>query len=171
MVPDVRYESKEIKESSGIAFEAPMNMLVTGRKHSEDENGYTQYQYASLKAIDSSGKQINGVVTISDLQWSEEHKESDSAKFFQALNGRVITGRQHFGDENGNTRYQTGVVLFNGKQTTVLSASTLLANVNLKESGGIFFRSASKFILLGRTHTGDENGKTTYYQGYIRIDK
>lgn len=65
----------------------------------------------------------------------------------------------HFGDENGNTRYQTGVVLFNGKQVTVLSASTLLANVNLKESGGIFFRSASRFILLGRTHTGDENGK------------
>lgn len=171
LVPDVRYESKEIKESSGIAFEAPMNMLVTGRKHSKDENGYTQYQYASLKAIDSSGKQINGVITISDLQWSDEHKESDSANFFQASNGRVITGRQHFGDENGNTRYQTGVVLFNGKQTTVLSASTLLANVNLKESGGIFFRSASRFILLGRTHTGDENGKTTYYQGYIRIDK
>ena len=171
LVPDVRYESKEIKESSGIAFEAPTNMLITGRKHSEDENGYTQYQYASLKAIDSSGKQINGIITISDLQWSEEHKESDSANFFQAPNGRVITGRQHFGDENGNTRYQTGVVLFNGKQTTVLSASTLLANVSLKESGGTFFRSASRFILLGRTHSGDENGKTTYYQGYIRIDK
>lgn len=60
---------------------------------------------------------------------------------------------------------------FNGKQVTVLSASTLLADVSLKESGGIFFRSASRFILLGRTHTGDENGKTTYYQGYIRIDK
>ena len=171
LVPDVRYESKEIKESSGIAFEAPTNMLITGRKHSEDENGYTQYQYASLKAIDSSGKQINGIITISDLQWSEEHKESDSANFFQAPNGSVITGRQHFGDENGNTRYQTGVVLFNGKQTTVLSASTLLANVSLKESGGTFFRSASRFILLGRTHSGDENGKTTYYQGYIRIDK
>ena len=146
-------------------------MLITGRKHAGDENGYTKYQYASLKAIDFSGKQINGVITISDLQWSEEHKESDSASFFQAPSGRVITGRQHFGDENGNTRYQTGIVLFNGKQATVVQASSLLANISLKEAGGTFFRSASRFILIGRTHTGDENGKTIYYQGYIRIDK
>lgn len=171
LVPDVRYESEDIKESSGIAFEVPTNMLITGRKHAGDENGYTKYQYASLKAIDFSGKQIDGVITISDLQWSEEHKESDSASFFQAPSGRVITGRQHFGDENGNTRYQTGIVLFNGKQATVVQASSLLANISLKESGGTFFRSASRFILIGRTHTGDENGKTIYYQGYIRIDK
>ncbi len=171
LVPNVRYESEEIKESNGTAFEAPANMLITGRKHSADENGNTQYQYASLKAVDLSGKQVDGIITISDLQWSEEHKESDSANFFQAPTGRVITGRQHFGDENGNTKYQTGIVYFNGRQTTVMPAASLLANINIKESSGTFFRSASRFILLGRTHTGDENGKTTYYQGYIRINK
>lgn len=169
IMPDIRYESNEQKESNGVIFETPENMLITGRKHSGDENGNTQYQYASLKAVNLLGEKIEGIISITERQWSDWHKESDSANFFQAPNGRVITGRQHIGDENGNTRYQTAKVLFNGNPATVVSASLLLPNMNLKESGGIFFRSASRFILIGRTHSGDENGQTTYYQGYILI--
>lgn len=93
--------------------------------------------------------------------------ESDSGSFFQAPQGRVLTGRQHAGDENGNTRYQTAVVLFNGNSTSVVSAGSLLPDISLVESQGAFFRSASRFILVGRTHNDDENGETTYYQGYI----
>lgn len=171
IVPNIRYESEEIKESAGVAFAAPSNMLITGRRHVGDENGNTRYQYASLKAIDYFGKEVSGIITISDLQWSEERRESNSANFFQAPAGRVITGRQHSGDENGNTKYQTGIVYFNGKPTTVLSASSLLSYIKVKESGGTFYRTASRFILVGRTHVGDENGVTNYYQGYVRIDK
>ena len=58
-------------------------------------------------------------------------------------------------------------MLFNGNSTSVVSAGSLLPDVSVKESGGTFYRSASRFILVGRTHTGDENGETTYYQGYI----
>jgi hypothetical protein len=63
------------------------------------------------------------------------------------------------------------VVLFNENPTTVVSASSLLPDVSVKnESSGTFFRSASRFILVGRTHTGDENGETIYSQGYIYLD-
>lgn len=171
LIPDIRYESNEIKESSGTAFTAPAHMLMTGRKHFNDENGKTIYQYASLKAVDFYGRKVEGTITISNLQWSTEQKESNSANFFFAPAGRVITGRQHSGDENGNTKYQTGIVYFNGKPTTVVPASSLFSNMPMAESSWIFFSSASKFILTGRTHTGDENGTTIYHQGYIIINK
>ena len=169
--PDIRVESEEISESGGSAFETPADTLITGRQHKKDENGNTKYEYATLKAIDYTGAIVDGTISIVDRQWSDWHKESDSGSFFHAPQGRVLTGRQHSGDENGNTRYQTAVVLFNENPTTVVSASSLLPDVSVKnESSGTFFRSASRFILVGRTHTGDENGETIYSQGYIYLD-
>jgi len=169
IMPDIRYESDQIVESEGTAFVSPADMLITGRRHEGDEKGNTIYEYASLKAIDCFGNEVDGLITISNLEWSETHKESDSADFFYAPSGRVITGRQHFDDENGKTRYQTGVVYFNGKPATVLSAPSSLPQVEFCESTSIFFKSASRFVIIGRTHVGDENGNTIYYQGYIKI--
>jgi hypothetical protein len=171
IMPDIRIESNEISESAGDAFETPADTLITGRQHKGDENGKTKYEYATLKAIDYTGTIVDGTISIVDRQWSDWHKESDSGSFFQTPQGRVLTGRQHTGDENGNTRYQTAVVLFNGNPTSAVSAGSLLPDVSMKfESSGTFFRSASRFILVGRTHTGDENGETIYSQGYIYQD-
>ena len=171
IVPNIRYESEDQLESDGVTFETPSNMLITGRKHSGDENGKTRYQYATLKAINNQGKIVEGTITITERQWSEWHKESDSSNFFQAPTGRIITGRQHSGDENGNTRYQTAKVLFNGNPVIVTSKNTILPNVSLIESIGCFIISSSRTFLIGRTHTGDENGETVYYIGYMYINK
>lgn len=40
----------------------------------------------------------------------------------------------------------------------------------MKESSS-YFLCPSNTVMTGRYHKGDENGQTTYYQGYIRIDK
>lgn len=167
--PDVRYESDGQRENDSL-FETPENMLITGRNHCGDENGITQYECATLKAVNYMGKKIEGTITVTDRQWSEWQKESDSANFFHTPTNRVITGRQHSGDENGKTRYQTAKVLFNGNLATVSPAPASLPKVKIPESFGVFFKSASKFVLTGRTHSGDENGETTYYQGYISIN-
>lgn len=169
-VEDVQWDSA-FKESSGNGYDAPTNRVLVGRKHSGDENGGTIYEYASLKAIDYYGNKVDGVITISDLEWSESYKESESSNFFFAPEGRVLTGRQHSGDENGNTKYQTGVVYFNGKAATVIDGSAFLPSISFIESTGKFFSSASKFVVVGRTHSGDENKETTYYQGYIAVQK
>lgn len=171
LIADLNIISDEKKESDGFMFEAPKDMLITGRRHSGDENGISIYQYSTLKAIDIYGNPVNGSIIIVDRTWSDWHQESTSDKFFQAPTGRVITGRQHVGDENGKTRYQTGVILFNGKPVNVINTSQFLSSISLVESGEYFFIAASHFIITGRTHSGDENGKTTYYQGYIICNK
>lgn len=56
VIPGKRFESASIKESDGKTFQCPENTVLTGRYHSGDENGYTVYQYATLKAVDESGQ-------------------------------------------------------------------------------------------------------------------
>ena len=47
ILPDVRIQSDLIKES-GSKFLCPNNTVLTGRWHKGDENGKTQYEYATL---------------------------------------------------------------------------------------------------------------------------
>lgn len=49
IVPNVRTKSSVIKESSGTEFLCPTNTVMTGRWHKGDENGQTQYEYATLR--------------------------------------------------------------------------------------------------------------------------
>lgn len=167
IIPDKRFDSASIIESAGTLFTAPSNMVITGRKHNKDENNQSMYELSTLKAVDMHGNVIPGEITISDLEWSEEHIESTSQNFYMAPTGRVITGRCHSGDENGKTKYQTGRIFFNGYSTTVLPAPNEVLNFKTKESGGIYFRTDTKFLLVGQTHFGDENDVTCYFQGFV----
>ncbi len=170
IIPDVRSVSGPIKENDGIAFAAPANCVITGMKHSGDEEENTYYEYATLKAVNYLGEEVSGTIVVGNLTWTEEHQESDSANFYITPYSRVIVGRQHTGDENGNTKYLVGTVSFNGSTASIVSSSpNFLPNVIISQSSGVFFRTGSKFILRGRTHTGDENGDTTFYPGYILI--
>ena len=169
LIPQERVESEEVAESANHLFEAPENMIMTGRKHNGDENGTTHYQYAKLVAVNIFGMQVAGEITIVDREWSDWQKESSSD--FRAAEGRVITGREHSGDENGSTRYQTGIVHYNGNPAKVVSTSSLLPDTKHVESCNVYFITAPYFVIIGRKHSGDENGETIWTQGYICIDK
>ncbi len=160
IIPDVRTVTAGIKESDSY-FLCPANTVMTGRYHYDDENGQTQYEYATLKAVDENGNIVSGTITVENVLWSPAIKESDSS-YISA--NRVIVGRQHNGNENGDTKYATAIVKFNG-------VSTFVGDMKLfgpiKESSGIWFRTSSERVIVGRIHNGDENGDTYYYAGAI----
>ncbi|EDM36076.1 hypothetical protein PBAL39_23752 [Pedobacter sp. BAL39] len=156
LVPNVRQESNNYKESSHT-FVTPTGWIMTGRRHSGDENGSTIYEYADLKAVDSQGQPLGGIITVEDGRWEGYVKESNSV--FVAPSDRVVLGREHYGDENKNTRYFTGVVKYNGVATAIIN---YVNSITTKESNGTWFRSGSDQVVVGRTHTGDENGNTFY---------
>lgn len=81
IVPNVRSKSASIKESSGIEFLCPTNTVMTGRWHKGDENGQTQYEYATLKAIDEYGNIVQAKIEVTDIRWSSELKESSGSGF------------------------------------------------------------------------------------------
>jgi hypothetical protein len=161
IVPNVRAETGQVKES-GFSFECSNNTVLTGRYHSGDENGKTAYEYATLKAIDAAGNPVGGVITVEDQRWEGNIKESNGT--YNASAGRVIVGRRHSGDENGQTAYKTGVVKYNGLATTIINYTT--SGIN-KESKWNWFKTDGTHVITGRSHSGDENGNTYYSVGTI----
>lgn len=117
IVPNVRTESANMKES-GSSFMCPSGTIMTGRAHTGDENGNTQYEYSTLKAINSKGEVIIGSITIEDIEWDTEFNESSGMGYDAPIN-RIVVGRQHLGDENGKTKYATAVIKFNGHPTEI----------------------------------------------------
>lgn len=138
---------------------------MTGRKHDGDENGDTIYEYASLKAIDAEGNKVEGVISVKNIVWIYNIVESYGLAY-DAPCDKVIVGRSHKGDENGETGYAIGEVFFNGFPTTIIGYEI---SAHLHESDGVWFNSDKDHVVTGRHHYGDENGFTTYCQGYIVI--
>jgi len=159
IVPDARAQSNPLKESSS-EFACPFYDVLTGRSHTGDENGTTYYEYSSLKAIDATGNRLTGNITVEDVRWEPSFKESVAGAGFTAVVGRVITGRKHSGDENGQTAYQTGVIKFNGMATTINTDVTSTANVSESRIG--WYRTGQFQLMTGRHHSGDENGPTNF---------
>ena len=52
-----------MKESNS-SFLCPTNCVITGRRHTGDENGQTTYEYSTLKAVDKDGNPVSGVIAL-----------------------------------------------------------------------------------------------------------
>lgn len=63
IIPDKRTVTSGMKES-GSYFLCPSNTVMTGRYHKGDENGQTQYEYATLKAVDVNGNLVSGTLLL-----------------------------------------------------------------------------------------------------------
>ncbi|MEV4223296.1 hypothetical protein [Nonomuraea sp. NPDC049725] len=137
------------KESSGVAFTCPLNEVITGRKHSGDENGYTTY-YCSRVLV--NGEQA----VVSPGAWSDPQRESSS--FYETPADQAIAGRWHTGDENGSTRYRPATLHWQGRQ---LRLAAHVWTGNLKESSHYSHGTPGE-VMVGRAHWGDENGSTRY---------
>lgn len=89
-------------------------------------------------------------------------KES-SGIAFQCPANYVMIGRAHSGDENGGTTYYCARILIDGYQVTVNAEPWSDAQ---KESSSSFTAPEDE-VLIGRLHSGDENGNTQYRTAYL----
>jgi len=161
--------SDDLKESSGNWSTAPTNKAMTGRQHSGDENGETKYYYSYLYfPLDDEN-----ILQTTDHQWSlwiqESGKGSGGTSEFICPSNTVLTGREHKGDENGDTRYRYSMIRYNGIYCEINSLSW---SGNIKESSGNWSTAPTNGVMTGRQHSGDENGMTKYqYSGVPLITK
>ncbi|MFD9871577.1 hypothetical protein ACFXI8_00400 [Streptomyces niveus] len=79
---------------------------------------------------------------------------------------QVLLGRSHSGDENGTTTYHCGLIIIDGQQVQV-SAPTWSGS---QREGNSFFAAASNAVLVGREHSGDENGPTRYATASLSVE-
>lgn len=120
-----------------------------------------QLQDKGTKGIVESGKDVifnNGT-------------SSYKAKF-----GCVIVGRKHTGDENGLTYYLTGkpkifdVDLCNEVHEARIAVLDRYNSDSFKQSN-LNFTCKGNNVIVGRTHTGDENGVTTFVYAELAVKK
>ncbi|MBU9908586.1 hypothetical protein KTQ96_11665 [Prevotella copri] len=120
-----------------------------------------QLQDKGTKGIVESGKDVifnNGT-------------SSYKAKF-----GCVIVGRKHTGDENGLTYYLTGkpkifdVDLRNEVHEVRFAVFDRHNSDSFKQSN-LNFTCEGNNVIVGRTHTGDENGFTTFVYAELAVKK
>lgn len=161
--PRDRQKTSYSQKASKEHYLCSLNRILTGRCHSGDENGKTWFEDAGLEAVDELGNRVSGEISVTSVELSEWSKES-SGQGFDALNNRVLVGREHRGDENGKTRYATAIVQFNGKNCMTTDR---VSSSSIKESKGIWCCSDSERVMTGRHHSGDENGRT--YYNYSKI--
>ncbi|MEU7835961.1 hypothetical protein [Nonomuraea sp. NPDC049129] len=132
----------------------PTDQVLLGRAHFGDENGETTY-YCGLILIDGQR------VKVGAPSWSEAQRESNS--FFAAPQNEVLVGRQHSGDENGPTRYATASLSAWGRTVELTSYRWTPG----QREGSSHSKAGDYEVMVGRQHSGDENGQTGYQ--YARI--
>lgn len=156
-VEEVAWED-EVTESDHD-FKAPANRVIVGRKHSSDENGKTRYATAVVR--------FNGMATTTvDSITSSEITESDGT-WFNTDRDRVITGRSHHGDENGDTTYTSSKIRTTDWIPVPETDKTLSTIENQKTMPLEYFSNAD--IIPQKVFT--YNGRANYYNIYRTMFK
>ncbi|MEU6424926.1 hypothetical protein ABZ860_03440 [Microbispora sp. NPDC046973] len=153
----VRQGYSETVREWADAFTCPTNQVLTGRSHYGDENKATTY-YCSWIFI--NGEQVQ--VHMGD--WTYAQKENHSS--YVAPLDQALVGRWHQGDENGSTRYRTAALYWQGRQVRLTGAYW---TGEYKESSHIT-QAGYNQVMTGRSHDGDENGKTRYQYATVTFE-
>ena len=88
--------------------------------------------------------------------WSDEIKESNDS--YLCPSNYILVGEEHKGDENGKTMYQCAMPVY--RKLPVLIGPIQWSD-GIKEAGSSY-TCPSNQVIVGRQHSGDENGKTKY---------
>jgi len=149
---------RSVKESWS-SYNCPADAALTRRAHSGDENGTTTYTCALMRFEEVQ-------VRVGPEAWAGTVTES-AGTWLICPPSTVLTGRDHYGDENGSTVYRCAPLELDG-QPLSLDEATWSAEVNEKSHD---YTCPSNGLLVGRMHSGDENGRTRYACAAIRFDR
>ena len=151
----VKKESGKDTEKKHSSFVCPPDTVMTFRAHSGDENDPTTYGCKSGTVEVLDFKTVAGDWS----EWKQESgKNSGGESSFTCPAAQVIVGREHEGDENGNTRYLCARVLVRGS----IGAWGMQAWSDWVKESSSSFECPQNEVMIGREHKGDENGNTRY---------
>lgn len=137
-------------DESGGEFTCGTDKVMTGRKHSGDENEDTYYKCATVLQFET--------LKVTSRTWSDVVQEDDGVEYI-CPESTVMTGRKHSGDENGGTYYECGEIKdLWGNPLQIIQGPW---SDEMTESSHEY-QCPTNMVMTGRKHSGDENGKTKY---------
>ena len=147
---------------------------IAGFEWIGDENGNIRIYTCDIKVVDADYREISGA-TISIGTATQRKQPGSSCSYFGAVNGGILAGYGHSGDENGYTIWhiRTINVSYEGK---VYKTSTVrqYEKQNISKKGGVFNvyneSPASYNFIVDGAECGDENGTLKYAYSQINLN-
>ena len=155
-----------------VSYNPGAGKCIAGFEWTGDENGNIRIYTCDIKVVDADYREISGA-TISIGTTTQRGQSGSSCSYFGAVNGGILAGYVHSGDENGYTTWyiRTINVSYEGK---VYKTATVrqYEKQNISKKGGVFNvyneSPASYNFIVDGAECGDENGTLKY--AYSQMD-
>ena len=157
-----------------VSYNPGAGKCIAGFEWTGDENGNIRIYTCDIKVVDANYREIPGA-TISIGTTTRRRQSGSSCSYFGAVNGGILAGYVHSGDENGDVTWyiRTINVSYEGK---VYKTSTVrqYEKQNIPKKGGIFNvyneSPASYNFIVDGAECGDENGTLKYAYSQINLN-
>lgn len=157
---------------SNVSYNPGAGKCIAGFEWTGDENGNIRIYTCDIKVVDANYREISGA-TISIGTTTQRRQSGSSCSYFGAVNGGILAGYVHSGDENGYTTWyiRTINVSYEGKvyKTAIVRQ---YEKQNISKKGGVFNvyneSPASYNFIVDGAECGDENGTLKY--AYSQMD-
>ena len=155
-----------------VSYNPGAGKCIAGFEWTGDENGNIRIFTCEIKVVDANYREISGA-TISIGTTTQRRQSGSSCSYFMGVNGGILAGYVHSGDENGYTTWyiRTINVSYEGK---VYKTATVrqYEKQNIPKNGGFFNvyneSPASYNFIVDGAECGDENGTLKY--AYSQMD-
>ena len=155
-----------------VSYNPGAGKCIAGFEWTGDENGNIRIYTCDIEVVDANYREISGA-TISIGTTTRRRQSGSSCSYFRAVNGGILAGYVHSGDENGYTTWyiRTINVSYEGK---VYKTATVrqYEKQNISKKGGVFNvyneSPASYNFIVDGAECGDENGTLKY--AYSQMD-
>lgn len=163
-----------IYRRDNVSYNPGAGKCIAGFGWTGDENGNIRIYTCDIKVVDANYREISGA-TISIGTTTQRRQSGSSCSYFGAVNGGILAGYVHSGDENGDTTWyiRTINVSYEGK---VYNTSTVrqYEKQNISKKGGVFNvyneSPASYNFIVDGAECGDENGTLKYAYSQINLN-
>lgn len=157
---------------NNVSYNPGAGKCIAGFEWIGDENGNIRIYTCDIKVVDANYREISGA-TISIGATTQRRQSGSSCSYFGAVNGGILAGYVHSGDENGYTTWyiRTINVSYEGK---VYKTATVrqYEKQNISKKGGVFNvyneSPASYNFIVDGAECGDEKGTLKY--AYSQMD-
>ena len=157
---------------NNVSYNPGAGKCIAGFEWTGDENGNIRIYTCDIKVVDADYREISGA-TISIGTTTQRKQSGSSCSYFGAVNGGILAGYVHSGDENGYTTWyiRTINVSYEGKvyKTAIVRQ---YEKQNISKKGGVFNvyneSPASYNFIVDGAECGDENGTLKY--AYSQMD-
>lgn len=159
---------------NNVSYNSSAGKCIAGFEWTGDENGNIRIYTCDIKVVDADYREISGAI-ISIGTTTQRRQSGSSCSYFGAVNGGILAGYVHLGDENGYTTWyiRTINVSYEGKEYKT-STVRQYEKQNISKKDGVFNvyneSPASYNFIVDGAECGDENGTLKYAYSQINLN-